>query len=144
MQKIFNPSSSIFFLEWKEGTQPCKLNIFSGESILSELEKKLQLIEERMRERLSSPADATLLRILMETLIDIREALEDFNRLFKIDINIDELETLQPRKIEYSEEWKASLVKICQVLISLYEKIDKKELAEKWKTKLADLEKISV
>jgi len=110
---------------------------------LSDLEKKLQIIEERMKERLSTPADATLLRTLMETLIDIREAFEDFNRLFKIDINLEELETFQPRELEYSQEWKISLIKICEILIALYEKIDKKELAEKWKNKLADLEKLA-
>ncbi len=120
-----------------------KLVFIEVQCFLSELEKKLQIIEERMKERLSTPADATLLRTLMETLIDIREAFEDFNRLFKIDINLEELETFQPRELEYSQEWKISLIKICEILIALYEKIDKKELAEKWKNKLADLEKLA-
>lgn len=120
-----------------------KLVFIEVQCFLSELEKKLQIIEERMKERLSTPADATLLRTLMETLIDIREAFEDFNRLFKIDINLKELETFQPRELEYSQEWKISLIKICEILIALYEKIDKKELAEKWKNKLADLEKLA-
>ena len=120
-----------------------KLVFIEVQCYLSELEKKLQIIEERMKERLSTPADATLLRTLMETLIDIREAFEDFNRLFKIDINLKELETFQPRELEYSQEWKISLIKICEILIALYEKIDKKELAEKWKNKLADLEKLA-
>ncbi len=110
---------------------------------MSELEKKLQIIEDRMKERLSSPTDAKLLRTLMETLIDIREALEEFNQFFKIDIDLDKLEAFQPREINYSEEWSQSLVKICEILISLYEKIDKKELAIKWKKKLEDLKSMS-
>jgi len=110
---------------------------------LSELEKKLQIIEDRMKERLTSPTDAKLIRTLMETLIDIREAFEEFNKFFKIEINIEELEAFKPREIEYSTEWSQSLVKICEVLIGLYEKIDKKELAEKWQKKLEDLRKIS-
>ena len=110
---------------------------------MSELEKKLQLIEDRMKERLSSEKDATLLRTLMETLIDIREAFEEFNKLFKIDINLEELEAFQPKELEYSGEWTNSLIKICEVLVDLYDKIDKKELAEKWKNKLADLKKMT-
>ena len=110
---------------------------------MSELEKKLQLIEDRMKERLSSDKDAKLLRTLMETLIDIREAFEEFNRFFKIDINIDELEAFQPKEIEYSGEWTDSLVKICEVLIDLYDRIDKKDLAEKWQKKLIELEDYS-
>ena len=110
---------------------------------MSELEKKLQLIEDRMKERLSSEKDATLLRTLMETLIDIREAFEEFNKLFKIDINLEELEAFQPKELEYSGEWANSLIKICEVLIDLYDKIDKKDLAAKWKSKLADLKNMS-
>lgn len=108
---------------------------------MSELDKKLQIIEDRMKEKLTSPKDAMLLRTLMETLIDIRGAFEEFNKLFKIDINLDELETFQRREIEYSEEWSNSLEKICEVLISLYEKIDKEELAQKWRDKLKELKK---
>jgi len=111
---------------------------------LSDLEKKLQLIEDRMKERLSSDKDAKLLRTLMETLIDIREAFEEFNRFFKIDINIEELEDFQPKEIEYSGEWTDSLVKICEVLIDLYKRIDKKDLAEKWQKKLVELKDLSV
>jgi len=110
---------------------------------LSELEKKLQIMEDRMKERLASPTDAKLLRTLMETLIDIREALEEFNQFFKIDIDLDKLEAFKPREISYSEEWSQSLIKICEVLITLYDKIDKKELAKKWRKKLEDLKKIS-
>jgi len=110
---------------------------------LSDLEKKLQLIEDRMKERLSSDKDAKLLRTLMETLIDIREAFEEFNRFFKIDINLEELEAFQPKEIEYSGEWTVSLVKICEVLIDLYKKIDKKELAEKWQKKLVEMKDLS-
>jgi hypothetical protein len=109
---------------------------------LSDLEKKLQIIENRMKERLTSSHDAQLVRTLMETLIDIREAFEEFNQFFKIDIDLDQLEQFQPREIEYSDEWVNSLVKICEVLISLYEKINKKELAEKWEKKLKDLKKL--
>jgi len=111
---------------------------------LSDLEKKLQLIEDRMKERLSSDKDAKLLRTLMETLIDIREAFEEFNRFFKIDINIEELEDFQPKEIEYSGEWTDSLVKICEVLIDLYKRIDKKDLSEKWQKKLVELKDLSV
>lgn len=109
---------------------------------MSDLEKKLQLIEDRMKERLSSDKDAKLLRTLMETLIDIREAFEEFNRFFKIDINLEELEAFQPKEIEYSGEWTTSLVKICEVLIDLYTKIDKKDLAEKWQKKLVEMKNI--
>ena len=96
-----------------------------------------------MKKQLTSSKDAKLVRTLMETLIDIREAFEEFNQFFKIDIDIDQLEALQPRKLEYSQEWTTSLTKICEVLIALYEKIDKKDLAEKWQKKLDDLEDIS-
>ena len=109
---------------------------------MSNLEKKLQVIEDRMKDQLSSPKDAKLIRTLMETLIDIREAFEEFNRFFKIDINLDELEAFQPREVEYSGEWSNSLVKICEVLIALYEKIDKAELSEKWRSRLTDLKNI--
>ena len=54
---------------------------------MSDLEKKLQIIEDRMKERLTSPTDAKLLRTLMETLIDIRGAFEEFNKLFKMYCN---------------------------------------------------------
>jgi hypothetical protein len=110
---------------------------------LSNLDEKLQLIEDRMKKQLSSSKDAKLIRTLMETLIDIREAFEEFNQFFKIDINLDQLEALQPRKLEYSQEWTTSLEKICEVLIALYEKIDKKELAEKWQRKLKELKELS-
>lgn len=110
---------------------------------MSDLNEKLQLIEDRMKKQLTSSKDAKLVRTLMETLIDIREAFEEFNQFFKIDIDIDQLEALQPRKLEYSQEWTTSLTKICEVLIALYEKIDKKDLAEKWQKKLDDLEDIS-
>ena len=110
---------------------------------MSELEDKLQLIEDRMKKQLSSSQDAKLIRTLMETLIDIKEAFEEFNKIFKIDINLEELEAFKPREIEYSGEWQDSLVKICEVLISLYEKIDKEQLAEKWKKKLIELKKAS-
>ncbi|NHJ03691.1 MAG: hypothetical protein EAX90_02630 [Candidatus Heimdallarchaeota archaeon] len=109
---------------------------------MSELDKKLQIIEDRMKERLSSTKDAKLFRTLMETLIDIREAFEEFNQFFKIDINIDKLEAFQPKEIEYSGEWASSLIKICEVLINLYEKIGKDQLAEKWRKKLDDLQEI--
>ncbi|NHJ83993.1 MAG: hypothetical protein FK734_00940 [Asgard group archaeon] len=110
---------------------------------MSELEKKLQLIEERMKEKLVDSKDALLLRTLMETLLDIREAFEEFNRFFKIDINLDELEAFQqPKEIEYSGEWTHSLIKICEVLVDLYEKIDKKVLAEKWRKKLTQLKEL--
>ena len=79
----------------------------------------------------------------METLIDIREAFEEFNRFFKIEINLEELETFKPREVEYSGEWADSLIKICEVLIGLYEKIDKKDLAEKWQKRLAELKEIN-
>ncbi|MFW9925044.1 MAG: hypothetical protein ACFFDW_17350, partial [Candidatus Thorarchaeota archaeon] len=59
---------------------------------MSELDEKLRIIEERMKKQLTSKDDAKLIRTLMETLIDIREAFEEFNRFFKIDINLDELE----------------------------------------------------
>jgi len=111
--------------------------------ILSELEKKLQIMEERMKEKLTSPKDAKLMSTLLETLIDIREAFEEFNRFFKIEINLDEFESFQPKEIEYSGEWLSSLTKICEVLIDLYEKINKNELADKWRKKLKDLENIS-
>jgi len=107
---------------------------------MSDLNEKLQLIEDRMKKQLTSSKDAKLVRTLMETLIDIREAFEEFNQFFKIDIDLDQLEALQPRKLEYSQEWTTSLAKICEVLIALYEKIDKKDLAEKWKKKLEELE----
>ncbi|MHA1463314.1 MAG: hypothetical protein ACTSPM_02525 [Candidatus Heimdallarchaeota archaeon] len=110
---------------------------------MSELEKKLEVIEERMKEQLSSSKDAKLIRTLMETLIDIREAFEEFNRFFKIEINLEELETFKPREVEYSGEWTDSLIKICEVLIGLYEKIDKKDLAEKWQKRLAELKEIN-
>ena len=110
---------------------------------MSELDKKLQIIEDRMKERLSSSQDAKLFRTLMETLIDIREAFEEFNQFFKIDINIDEIEAFQPKEIEYSGEWANSLIKICEVLIDLYEKIDKENLAEKWRKKLNDLKEMN-
>ncbi|MHA1156968.1 MAG: hypothetical protein ACTSQK_12745 [Candidatus Heimdallarchaeota archaeon] len=110
---------------------------------MSELEKKLEVIEERMKEQLSSSKDAKLIRTLMETLIDIREAFEEFNRFFKIEINLEELETFKPREVEYSGEWADSLIKICEVLIGLYEKIDKKDLAEKWQKRLAELKEIN-
>ncbi len=110
---------------------------------MSELEKKLEVIEERMKEQLSSSKDAKLIRTLMETLIDIREAFEEFNRFFKIEINLEELETFKPREVEYSGEWTDSLIKICEVLIGLYEKIDKKDLAEKWQKRLTELKEIN-
>ncbi|MHA1505213.1 MAG: hypothetical protein ACTSPT_08495 [Candidatus Heimdallarchaeota archaeon] len=110
---------------------------------MSELEKKLQLMEERMKEKLSSPKDAKLMSTLLETLIDIREAFEEFNQFFKIDINLDEIEKFQPKEIEYSGEWLTSLTKICEVLIDLYEKINKQDLAEKWRKKLIDMEELS-
>ena len=110
---------------------------------LTNLEEKLQIIEDRMKEQLTSPKDAKLFRTLMETLLDIREALEEFNRFFKIDINLEELEAFKPREIEYSGEWTLSLIKICEVLIDLYTKIDKIELANKWKKKLEDLKSFS-
>ena len=109
---------------------------------MSDLEKKLQVIEDRMKDQLSSPKDAKLIRTLMETLIDIREAFEEFNQFFKIDINLDELEAFQPREVEYSGEWSNSLIKICEVLIDLYEKIDKTDLAEKWRSRLSELKNI--
>ncbi len=109
---------------------------------MSELDKKLQIIEERMKDQLSSPKDAKLIRTLMETLIDIREAFEEFNRFFKIDINLEELENFKPREVEYSGEWTDSLIKICEVLIDLYEKIDKDDLAKKWKKRLEELKDI--
>ena len=96
-----------------------------------------------MKERLTSQQDVKLVRTLMETLIDIREAFEEINQLFKIDINLEELEAFQPKKLEFSEEWAASLIKICEVLIALYDKIDKKELAEKWQKKLEELKNMS-
>ena len=111
--------------------------------IMNELDAKLQLIEKRMKQHLSSPKDAKLLRTLIETLVDIREAFEEFNQFFKIDIDLDKLETFQPREIQFSNEWTTSLIKICEVLITLYDKIDKKELAKKWKKKLDDLKKLS-
>lgn len=110
---------------------------------MSELEDKLRIIEERMKKQLSSKDDAKLIRTLMETLIDIREAFEEFNRFFKIDINLDELEAFKPREVEFSGEWTESLIKICEVLIDLYEKINKEQLAEKWRKKLEELKKIS-
>lgn len=109
---------------------------------MSELDKKLQIIEERMKDQLSSPKDAKLIRTLMETLIDIREAFDEFNRFFKIDINLEELENFKPREVEYSGEWTDSLIKICEVLIDLYEKIDKDDLAKKWKKRLEELKDI--
>jgi len=109
---------------------------------MSELDKKLQIIEERMKDQLSSPKDAKLIRTLMETLIDIREAFDEFNRFFKIDINLEELENFKPREVEYSGEWTDSLIKICEVLIGLYEKIDKDDLAKKWKKRLEELKDI--
>ena len=109
--------------------------------MVTELEKKLQVIEDRMKDQLSSEKDAKLIRTLMETLIDIREAFEEFNKFFKIDINLDELEAFQPREVEYSGEWSESLIKICEVLIGLYEKIDKQDLADKWKKRLIELKK---
>lgn len=109
---------------------------------MSELEKKLQIIEERMKDQLSSSKDAKLIRTLMETLIDIREAFEEFNRFFKIDINLEELESFKPRKVEHSGEWTDSLIIICKVLIDLYKKIDKEDLAKKWQKRLVELEEI--
>lgn len=107
------------------------------------LEKKLQTLESRMRDKLSSDKDAALIRLLLETLIDIREAFEEFNRFFKIDIDLDKLDLLQPKEIEYSDEWATSLERICEVLISLYSKIDKQELAEKWQRKLRNIKSLN-
>lgn len=110
---------------------------------MSELEKKLQVIEERMKDQLSSSKDAKLVRTLMETLIDIREAFEEFNRFFKIDINLEELEKFKPREVAHSGEWADSLIKICEVLIDLYKKIDKEDLAKKWQKRLKELKEIN-
>ncbi len=109
---------------------------------MSELDKKLQIIEDRMKEQLSSSKDAKLIRTLMETLIDIREAFEEFNRFFKIDINLEELENFKPREVQHSGEWADSLIKICEVLIDLYDKIDKVDLAKKWQKRLEELKNI--
>jgi predicted component of type VI protein secretion system len=108
---------------------------------MTNVEEKLQIIEERMRKELSSPRDAKLMRTLMETLLDIRTAFKEFNKFFKIDINIEQLEQFQPRELRYSSEWCNSLIKICEVLVDLYAKINKEELAEKWQKKLTELQK---
>jgi len=79
-----------------------------------------------MKEKLSSPKDAKLMSTLLE-----------------IDINLDEIEKFQPKEIEYSGEWLTSLTKICEVLIDLYEKINKQDLADKWRKKLIDMEELS-
>ena len=93
-----------------------------------------------MKKQLTSPKDAKIFSILLETLLDIREAFEEFNKFFQIDINLNELDTFQPREIDYSGEWCNSLIKICGVLVDLYQKIDKPSLAEKWKMKQIELQ----
>ena len=102
-------------------------------------QEKLRILEERMKKQLTSEKDVTIFSLLLETLMDIRVAFEEFNSLFEIDINLDELESFQMREIDYSGEWCNSLIKICEVLITLYEKIGKPDLASKWKEKLTKL-----
>lgn len=104
------------------------------------VEIELKILEERMKKQLDSPKDAKIFSALLETLMDIRQAFDEFNKFFEIDINLHELKTFQAKKIDYSGEWCDSLIKICKVLIDLYTKIEKPKLAEKWTQKIQELE----
>ena len=98
---------------------------------MSDLEKKLQLIEDRMKERLSSDKDAKLLRTLMETLIDIREAFEEFNRFFKIDINLEELEAFQVGAFDFLRKPTDANQLTCRINAAVRGKLGKNHICER-------------